>query len=133
MSPFPPIPFRSHGFPHLYNNVVTIGNRWPQEPLPLFWPGAFRQSRGPEATTEEQPGPSADPLVSRLIAFPLFSAEESHPLPGSWLPLYTSDLGGNMKSANCLQRHWPGTAGWPRAASPSRSGSVCSGAWRPSR
>ena len=63
------MPFRSHGFPHLYSNVVTIGNRWPQEPLPVFWPGAFRPPRGPEATTEEQPGPSADPLVSRLIAF----------------------------------------------------------------
>lgn len=51
MSPFPPIPFRSHGLPHLYNNVVTIGNRWPQEPLPVFWPGVSRPPRGPEATT----------------------------------------------------------------------------------
>ena len=62
--------------------VVTIGNRRLQEPLPVFWPGVFRLPPGPEATTEAQPGPSVDPLVSLLIAFPLFSVEEFHPLPG---------------------------------------------------
>lgn len=41
-SPFPPIPFQSHGFLRLYNNVLTIGNRWPQDPLPVFWLGVLR-------------------------------------------------------------------------------------------
>lgn len=111
-------------FPHLYNNVVTIGNRRLQEPLPVFWPGVFRLPPGPEATTEEQPGPSADPLVSRLIAFPLFSVEEFHPLPGwaSWLPLYTSGLRGTrsqwtvFRGTGLAQLGYPGLPLLPAVA-----------------